>query len=137
MHGFSSVIESPTEATNLGISTEHLLNSESLVFVDLDFGELEPEQGSLFREVTAGDYKFFNVVPFMFTGDKGQCRCIVLGQNIKPSEVPNYYPTVETPPVELPEHVSNDSDDEMIPAAVWLVISAIAFLFYLVNIQNA
>ena len=83
MHGFSSVIDSPTQAVNLGVSTESTRAGDQLVFVDLDFGELELERGSLFREVIAGDYKFFNVVPFMFTGDKGQCRCVVLGRDPK------------------------------------------------------
>ena len=129
MHGFSNVIYAPTTATSLGVSTESTRTGDQLVFVDLDFGELEPERGSLFMEVIAGDSTFFNVVPFIFTGDKGQCRCVVLGKNLKKSEVP------KPEDVQKPEeHIPSDADDENIPPSVWLVLAAASFIVYLMSL---
>lgn len=129
MHGFSHVIDAPTTAASLGVSTESTRTGDQLVFVDLDFGELEPERGSLFREVIAEDYTFFNVVPFIFTGDKGQCRCIVLGKNLKKSEVP------KPEEVQKPEeHVPSDADDENIPPSVWLFLAVASFIVYLLSL---
>ena len=133
MHGFSSVIDSPTQAANLGVSTESTRNGQQLVFVDLDFGELEPERGSLFREVIAGDCRFFNIVPFLFTGDKGQCRCVVLCRDPKQVLVPEVEDKTTTAD-EDKEILHNDADDECIPPAVWLVLAFLAYLIYLATL---
>lgn len=133
MHGFSSVIDSPTQAVNLGVSTESTRAGDQLVFVDLDFGELEPERGSLFREVIAGDCRFFNIVPFLFTGDKGQCRCVVLGRDPKQVLVPEVEDKTTTAD-EDKEILHNDADDERIPPAVWLVLAFLAYLLYLATL---
>ena len=133
MHGFSSVIDSPLQAVNLGVSTEATRNGEQLVFVDLDFGELEPERGSLFREVIAGDCRFFNIVPFLFTGDKGQCRCVVLGRDRKQVQAPDVEDKTTT--VAAPKEIlSNDADDERIPPTVWLALAFLAYLIYLATL---
>lgn len=130
MHGFSSVIDSPTQAVNLGVSTESTRAGDQLVFVDLDFGELEPERGSLFREVIAGDCRFFNIVPFLFTGDKGQCRCVVLGREVQVPEVEDKTNTADAAE-EIPP---NDADDERIPPTVWLALAFFAYLLYLATL---
>ena len=133
MHGFSSVIDSPTYATNLGVSTEASRAGQHIVFVDLDFGDVPVERGSLFREVVSGDYKFFNVVPFMFTGDEGQCRCIILGQDTKQVQVPDVEDKTTTADAaeEIPP---NDADDERIPPTAWLVLAFLAYLIYLATL---
>lgn len=130
MHGFSSVIDSPTQAVNLGVSTESTRAGDQLVFVDLDFGELEPERGSLFREVIAGDCRFFNIVPFLFTGDKGQCRCVVLGREVQVPEVEDKTTTADAPKEIQP----SDADDEKIPPTAWLVLAFLAYLIYLATL---
>lgn len=133
MHGFSSVIDSPTQAVNLGVSTESTRAGDQLVFVDLDFGDVPIELGSLFREVVSGEYKFFNVVPFLFTGDKGQCRCVILGRDPKQVQVPDVEDKTTT--ADTAEEIqSNDADDERIHPTVWLALAFFAYFLYLATL---
>ena len=133
MHGFSSVIDSPTYATNLGVSTEASRAGQQIVFVDLDFGDVPVERGSLVREVVSGDYKFFNVVPFMFTGDEGQCRCVILGRD-KQVQVPAVEDKTTTTAAAAEEIPPNDADAERIPPTAWLVLAFFAYLIYLATL---